>query len=336
MAKRYGIIRNPKKVCAYHSVVASIQNLFLRPGFEEQINEWRKRKFPADSFFDKYDGEMWTSIRDLDKSEPFVEHRRSLLLTLNVDWFRPFRGHGASYSCSAIYLTVNNLPRAVRYKKENAILVGLMPGLKEPKTYEINHYLRPLVKKLQELYKGKQMKTHLFPETPVTVRADLLMVACDTPAGRKVPDFTAANRSRACFKGDRTFIVTPETNNRIDLSGFDVENWILRKHKQNNEKAKLWRDAININDCENIQKDCGIRWTELYELGYSDLVRCTIVDPMHNLFLGMAKRLADYWVDADLLTKSQLTFMADMTRGATRLRRCHRQNRSELRVHESS
>jgi hypothetical protein len=36
-------------------------------------------------------------------------------------------------------------------------------------------------------------------------------------------------------------------------------------------------------------KEHGARWTELARLPYFDLVRQTIIDPMHNLLLGMLK-----------------------------------------------
>ena len=45
------------------------------------------------------------------------------LLTLNVDWFEPFECGG--YSVGAIYLSIQNLPRDVRFRPENIILVGV-------------------------------------------------------------------------------------------------------------------------------------------------------------------------------------------------------------------
>ena len=71
------------------------------------------------------------------------------LLTLNVDWFQPFERD--VYSLGAIYLTIQNLPRNIRYKPENIILVGIMPGPKEA-SCNINPYLGPLVLDLQEAW----------------------------------------------------------------------------------------------------------------------------------------------------------------------------------------
>ena len=72
-------------------------------------------------------------------------------LLVNVDWFNPFKR--AHYSAGGIYLTVLNLPRRLRFKKENSILVGVIPSPKEP-SLSINSYLAPLVQELDMLSKG--------------------------------------------------------------------------------------------------------------------------------------------------------------------------------------
>ena len=37
------------------------------------------------------------------------------------------------YSVGVIYLSLNNLPRSLRYRRENVIIVGIIPGPSEPK-----------------------------------------------------------------------------------------------------------------------------------------------------------------------------------------------------------
>ena len=101
---------------------------------------------------------------------------------MNVDWFEPFeRG---VYSVGVIYLTVQNLPREERYKPENIILVGIIPGPSEPKL-SINSYLAPLVIELQEAW-GKGFTLTTYNKSIVTVKLALTCVACDIPASRKV------------------------------------------------------------------------------------------------------------------------------------------------------
>lgn len=68
---------------------------------------------------------------------------------MNIDWFQPFKD--ISYSVGVIYDVILNLPRNIRYKDCNVIIVGVIPGPKEPK-HDVNSYFGPLV---TELYTGK-------------------------------------------------------------------------------------------------------------------------------------------------------------------------------------
>ena len=61
---------------------------------------------------------------------------------INVDWFQPYKH--VQYSVCAIYLIVLNLPCNLRHRKENIILVGIIPGPYEPSLC-INSFLEPLV-----------------------------------------------------------------------------------------------------------------------------------------------------------------------------------------------
>ena len=68
----------------------------------------------------------------------------------NIDWFQPYKH--TNYSVGAIYITIMNLPRSVRLRRENVILVFCLgPG--EPK-HDINPYIEPLVDELSDLWTG--------------------------------------------------------------------------------------------------------------------------------------------------------------------------------------
>ena len=92
---------------------------------------WRNRRVSEDMLHDVYDGQLWK----------FLKEEANLLLMMNVDWFRPFKH--IQYSAGVIYLDIQNLPRSIRFKPENLILVSCIPGPKEPKK-NINSYLKPL------------------------------------------------------------------------------------------------------------------------------------------------------------------------------------------------
>ena len=96
-----------------------------------------------------YDGRAWKSLQTID-NRPFLSVPNNLCLGLNIDWFNPF--DKTPYSAGAIYLTIFNLPKSERFKLENVILVGLIPGPNEPK--HINPLLKPLVEELTKLFFG--------------------------------------------------------------------------------------------------------------------------------------------------------------------------------------
>ena len=81
-----------------------------------------------------------------------------------------------------IFLAVLNLPREMRYKRENIIVVGIIPGPSEPPT-TINSYLHPLVTELLTLWDGVQVT--IYSKGRCLVCAGILSIGCDLPAVRK-------------------------------------------------------------------------------------------------------------------------------------------------------
>ena len=93
---------------------------------------------------DIHDGRVWKDFQSWN-GVPFLSGDNSYGLMMNIDWFQPFKR--SQYSMGAIYLAVMNLPRHLRFKSENMILVGLIPGPNKPKL-SINTFLKPLVDEL--------------------------------------------------------------------------------------------------------------------------------------------------------------------------------------------
>ncbi|OAD68829.1 hypothetical protein PHYBLDRAFT_149840 [Phycomyces blakesleeanus NRRL 1555(-)] len=119
----------------------------------------------------------------LDKdSVQFVQDSRSLMLTINIDWFQPL--NNVSHLSGAIYIAIDNLLQNKQFESENIILVRLMLSPKKPKPEEINHYLKPLVDELETLYVGMKIPTFECP-SGINVCAALLMVVCYIPAAWK-------------------------------------------------------------------------------------------------------------------------------------------------------
>lgn len=59
-----------------------------------------------------------------------------------------------AYSVGAVYITICNNPRGVRFRREETILYCVIPGPTEPTTAQLNVILQPLIKDLRKLYGG--------------------------------------------------------------------------------------------------------------------------------------------------------------------------------------
>lgn len=68
---------------------------------------------------------------------------------LNVDFFQPFKHVTASYG--VIYLAILNLPRSERLKKENILIIGIIPPF-EHEPDSLNSFLKPMVDELKEFW----------------------------------------------------------------------------------------------------------------------------------------------------------------------------------------
>ena len=79
-----------------------------------------------------------------------------------------------------------NLPRSVRFKRENVILVSILPGPSEPKR-DIYMYMEPLVEEMEDLRNGVRLSVNscVFPLS-IIIQCALLCVACDLSAGCKL------------------------------------------------------------------------------------------------------------------------------------------------------
>lgn len=186
----------PKIVYCYKSVISYLRSLLMRPGF---VDKCEMRKTVAGTLSDVYDGKVWADFLEYD-GKPFLSLPFNYALHLNVDWYQPFEH--TRHSEGAIYLTVLNLPREVRYLQENVMVIGVIPGPKEPKL-NLNSFLKPFVSEMLSLWEGVVMMTER--KADVLVRAALVCAGCDIPAARKVCGFVGHNGYRGCSKCLLTF-----------------------------------------------------------------------------------------------------------------------------------
>ena len=117
-------------------------------------------------------------------------------MMLNVDCFQPYKH--TNHSCEVIYLVLMNLPREERFKPENVIIVGIIPGPKEPKG-NINSFLKPLVDELIDFWDGVIIADTLLLGGMFKVRVALLTLCCDVPAARKCGGFAGHSAAKGTY-----------------------------------------------------------------------------------------------------------------------------------------
>ena len=88
------------------------------------------------------------------------------------------------------------LSRHFRCKDGNVIIVGVIPGPKEPR-HDVNSYLGPLVRELPEMHHGVWFNT---PCGQQFLRGVLLCFSSDVPATRKAAGFVGHNSIKGCSR----------------------------------------------------------------------------------------------------------------------------------------
>lgn len=293
----------PFKAFAYCSVIESLKEMLMRKGFEEQIEQWRTRDYSNfKARFDCYDGALWKELLD-DSGESFTNNPRSLMATINIDWFSPFDSNTTKHnSVDGIYMTLDSLPRNLRYLPGNIIFLGCMPGPSEPKTTEINNYFKIIIDELLPLYHGLDMKTYNSKGESVKVRLALLKLAADSPSPRKCTGFLSYNNFHCCLQCDHLFKHTDGT------PGLDLSKWgpfPKRELTKVNEYAKKWASCTTAKERKSVEDEGGVRDSELYRLPYWNPLRQATYDPFRMLLLGVCKKMIEVWLDKMYLNKPQ-------------------------------
>lgn len=288
----------PLKVYCYTSLITSLQTLVRRTGFIEQCES--TRACFSSQLSDVYDGTQWNDFLTVEGT-PFLSKCNNYAFLLNIDWLQPYKH--IEYSVGVIYLVILNLPRAIRFKRENVILFGVIPGPSEP-SLTINTYLSPLVSDLQELWKG----VHFRPageDTTAVFRCALLGVACDLPAARKSCGFLSHSANLGCSRCFEKF--SHGFGRRNCYANFKREEWELRTNARHRADVNKILKCTTKREKERMELKLGCRYSVLLDLQYFRPIEMLLIDPMHNLFLGTAKHFVrKLWIGRGILSLNEL------------------------------
>ena len=221
--RRNQISFKPRKIYYYYGLQPALSILLNQPNFLMMCNTWLQKE-PEEYLADITDGMVWKEMMSL--LSPDRSPTNIVGLLVNVDWFQPYKH--VEYSVGVIYAVVINLPRSIRYKDENVVIVGIIPGPKEPKRH-INSFLGPLITELLELQHGQWFATSIGRQF---VRCVVVCLSSDIPATRKVAGFVGHNACSRCLKP------FPRIGDHTDYSGFDRDTWPKRSHAVHCEYAR--------------------------------------------------------------------------------------------------
>ena len=134
--------------------------------------------------------------------------------------------------------------------------------------------------------------------------------SCDLPATRKVCGFSNFNACKGCSKCLKEF-PTEHFGAKPDYSGYDVQSWPLREYSTHIRQAMTAKDAKTASERHSIQRSYGCKYSTLLELPDFDVVRFHVVDPMHNLFLGLAKYTTKLWREVGAIDNHDYAIIQD-------------------------
>ena len=123
----------PELIYPFAGIRQQLATMYRRPNFEKSLRHWAERTSFSNILTDIYDGQVWRNLKENGENSPnFFRPEVAdshLGLMLNLDWFQPYEG--VPHSTGVIYAAICNLPREVRFKRENMLILGILPGPKK-------------------------------------------------------------------------------------------------------------------------------------------------------------------------------------------------------------
>ena len=200
--------------------------------------------------------------------------------SLSADSFDPLGNVTAKHSISAtgINMVLLNLPPHSRHKTENFYHAGVVPGPGKPSNEQMNHFTQLIVDEFAPLYDHgvRYSKTAKYPEGRAC-KCIIAILVTDALAARQLAGFHSVTSYHPC-----SFCL---------ITIHDLETltrpWLERDPIRHREYAERWKSALTLADRKEIEETHHIRWSPLLELRYWIPSLSTVIDSMHNLYLGL-------------------------------------------------
>ncbi|KAJ7776024.1 hypothetical protein DFH07DRAFT_732070, partial [Mycena maculata] len=156
-------------------------------------------------------------------------------------------------------------------------LSEMPPGPTEPTSAQLQNLLKIVVDDLIKLYGRQNFVTSLSPNLEIIT------------SGLKLPFHPAM--CKLCGFADHSHNDAPCTKCKVTRESMFPSHSLRNKFaartgEEHRQLCFQYRVLPNQEEKDKFFSTHGVRWTEFARLKYFDLVRYTIIDPMHNLLLG--------------------------------------------------
>ncbi|CAK5277777.1 unnamed protein product, partial [Mycena citricolor] len=285
-----------------------LARFLAHPGNEKKMDKsWDRLNAEPVDLTDVLDGSFVRNFKGPDKahhfSVPSEDGEGRYIFSLNFDFFNPLgaRQSGKKISVGAFSLVCLNLPIEERYRTENMFLCGIIPGPNEPPLDATNSYFAPLVDCFVRLWHcGVRFTETCEYALGRLVRCAIVAFVCDLPAARKISGFASASHTHFCTvckctrdtveerkaaQGDKA--ANQYTGRGVGYNDIRVDDWPLRMDGEWQAAAQAYRNAAHPTQAQACFNSSGVRTSEFLRLPYFEPTKMIVVDPMHNLFLGL-------------------------------------------------
>ncbi|KAF8131720.1 hypothetical protein K438DRAFT_1788225 [Mycena galopus ATCC 62051] len=278
------------------SIEEQLKDMLAVPGIEEEMDWWRTKGRTEGVLEDFFNGRISKEIegpdglpffRPGDSTGSGPDNELRVGLTLGVDWFSYLRSQMApSHTSGPISFNVINF--------------GHFFGPKEQDPDQVQRIMRVIVDELLRLWRdGVWVQTPNHPLGRLK-RIILVGVICDKPAAHKMGGFGSHSHQFFCTRcwirqQDKATKAAFEKNGN-DHNIFHSQILLMEEYLKCSSAAA--RKAF--------VKEHAARFCELSRLPYFNLCTMIIIDPMHNLLLGLVKtHFYNIWVLNKVLRKTK-------------------------------
>lgn len=200
----------------YFPLIPRLVNMFLNKKLSESLRYRAKFKHIVGRMRDVYDGSLYQNLLNKMVSVSgeilpyyFFELDTDMAFGLTCDGFGPFKRR--SSTCWPLLLINFNLTPSDRYKLDNVIPIGCIPGPKQMK--DIDSFLLPFVEEMLCLARGVKA-FDAWKEEYFVLHAFLLDAFGDIPAVAKMIGMKGVGALKPCRFCDIVGIRIPDSTNR--------------------------------------------------------------------------------------------------------------------------